>query len=69
MISKLVYQDLKQNPKLELFREFLSIIPPLVAILLALIFRQVIVSLLLGVYIGAVFIFDNNPLTGFIKIN
>ncbi len=46
----------------------LSIIPPLVAILLALIFRQVIVSLLLGVYIGAVFIFDNNPLTGLLRL-
>ena len=46
----------------------LSIIPPLVAILLALIFRQVIISLMLGVYIGAVFIFNYNPLTGLLRL-
>ncbi len=46
----------------------LSIIPPLVAILLALIFRQVIISLMLGVYIGAVFIFNYNPLVGLLRL-
>ncbi len=46
----------------------LSILPPLAAIILALIFRQVVVSLLLGVYLGAVFIYDYNPLTGFLRL-
>ena len=46
----------------------LSIIPPLLAILLALIFRQVILSLILGVYIGAIFIYDYNPLTGLLRL-
>ena len=46
----------------------LSIIPPLLAILLALIFRQVILSLILGVYVGAVFVYDYNPLTGFLRL-
>ena len=46
----------------------LSIIPPLLAILLALIFRQVILSLIFGIYIGAVFIYDYNPLTGFLRL-
>ncbi len=46
----------------------LSIIPPLLAILLALIFRQVILSLIFGVYIGAVFIYDYNPLTGLLRL-
>ncbi|MEJ2196439.1 MAG: Na+/H+ antiporter NhaC family protein [Ignavibacteriaceae bacterium] len=46
----------------------LSIIPPLLAILLALIFRQVILSLILGVYIGAIFIYDYNPITGLLRL-
>ena len=46
----------------------LSILPPLVAIILALLFRQVVVSLMLGVYLGAVFIYDYNPLTGFLRL-
>ena len=46
----------------------LSIIPPLLAIALALIFRQVILSLLLGIYSGAIFIYDYNPLIGFFRL-
>ena len=37
---------------------WLSIIPPLLAIFLALVIRQVIVSLLAGIYAGAFFIYD-----------
>ncbi len=47
---------------------FLSIIPPLLAIAFALIFRQVILSLLLGIYSGAVFIYHYNPLIGFFRL-
>jgi Na+/H+ antiporter NhaC len=46
----------------------LSILPPLIAIILALIFRQVVVSLMFGVYLGAVFIYDYNPLTAFLRL-
>jgi Na+/H+ antiporter NhaC len=46
----------------------LSIIPPLLAILFALIFRQVILSLIFGVYVGAIFIYDYNPLTGLLRL-
>ena len=63
---------LKNFPKVEtsirVIPGILSIIPPLVAILLALIFRQVIISLMLGVYIGAVFIFNYNPLIGLLRL-
>jgi Na+/H+ antiporter NhaC len=45
-----------------------SIIPPLLAILLALIFRQVIVSLLLGIYVGAIFIYDYNPFVALLRV-
>ncbi|RKY94835.1 MAG: Na+/H+ antiporter NhaC family protein [Ignavibacteriae bacterium] len=46
----------------------LSVIPPLLAIILALIFRQVILSLIFGIYVGAVFIYDYNPLTGLLRL-
>ena len=46
----------------------LSIIPPILAIILALVFRQVIISLLLGVYIGVIFVFDYNPFTAILRL-
>ena len=47
---------------------FLSIIPPLLAIALALIFRQVIISLILGIYSGAFFVYGYNPITAFLRL-
>jgi Na+/H+ antiporter NhaC len=46
----------------------LSIVPPLLAIALALIFRQVIISLILGIYSGALFIYGFDPLTAFLRL-
>ena len=45
---------------------WMSLLPPLIAILLALIARQVIVALFVGIWIGAVLIYDYNPFTGFL---
>ncbi len=45
-----------------------SIVPPLIAILLALFLRQVLVSLAAGVYIGALLIYNYNPLTAFLRL-
>ncbi len=45
----------------------LSILPPALAILLALIFRQVLFSLLLGIFTGAFFIYGYDPLTAFLR--
>ena len=47
---------------------WLSIVPPLLAILLALIFRQVIIALLLGIWSGAIFINSYNPLIGILRV-
>ncbi len=47
---------------------WLSVVPPLLAILLALIFRQVIIALLLGIFSGAIFINSYNPLIGLLKV-
>ncbi|MCH8034427.1 MAG: Na+/H+ antiporter NhaC family protein [Bacteroidetes bacterium] len=57
-----------EKVSLRVFPGLLSIIPPLIAILFALIFRQVILSLMLGIYVGAVFIYDYNPLTGLLRL-
>lgn len=46
------------------FGSWVSILPPLVAIALALITREVIISLFAGVWIGALFIANWNPLAG-----
>ncbi len=48
---------------------WLSIIPPLLAILLALLIRQVIVSLLAGIYVGAIFLYNFNPFTALLRLS
>lgn len=47
---------------------FVSIIPPLLAILIALIFRQVLFSLLLGIFAGTFFLYDYNPIIAFMRL-
>jgi Na+/H+ antiporter NhaC len=47
---------------------FYSILPPLLAILLALTLRQVIMSLFAGVWLGATFMYGYNPLTGLLRL-
>lgn len=45
----------------------LSLLPPLLAIVCALLFRQALLALLAGVWIGALFVHDYNPLTGLLR--
>ncbi len=47
----------------------LSIIPPLLAILLAFVFRQVLISLAAGIYVGALFIYNYDPFTAFLRFS
>lgn len=47
---------------------WLSLLPPLLAIGLALVTRQVILSLLLGVWIGCLVLADGNPLVAFQRL-
>ncbi len=46
---------------------WLSIIPPLLAIFLALLIRQVIVSLSLGIFAGTLIYYDFNPITALLR--
>jgi len=57
-----------EGTSLNVIPAFLSIIPPLIAIALALIFRQVIISLILGIFSGALFIYGFDPLTAFLRL-
>ena len=45
----------------------LSILPPILAITLALVFRQVVLSLFAGIWLAATFINDYNILAGFLR--
>ncbi|UCF78052.1 MAG: Na+/H+ antiporter NhaC family protein [Candidatus Eiseniibacteriota bacterium] len=45
----------------------LTILPPLLAIILAIVTRQVIVSLFLGIWLGATFIYGYNPLSALLR--
>ncbi len=47
---------------------FFSILPPLLAILLALTLRQVILSLFAGVWLGTTFMYGYNPVTGLLRL-
>lgn len=47
---------------------FLSILPPLLAIVLALLLRQVVISLYAGIWLGAVFFFDYDVLGGIFRV-
>ncbi len=46
---------------------WLSLLPSIIAITFALLFRQVVISLLAGVWLGALFIYDWNPLTAIVR--
>ncbi|MBU1106772.1 MAG: Na+/H+ antiporter NhaC family protein [Candidatus Riflebacteria bacterium] len=46
---------------------WLSLLPPLFAIALALLSREVITSLFVGIWLGASIIFNYNPFTGFLR--
>lgn len=51
------------SENVELYGTWFSLLPPLVAIGFALVMREVILSLFSGIWIGALFLTDFNPLT------
>lgn len=51
------------SARTRIFPGWLSLLPPLVAIIFALVFREVVISLLAGIWLGALFLNDWNPLT------
>lgn len=58
--------DSEETAAIRVIPAWLSILPPLLAIVMALITRQVIVALFAGIWIGATFVYGYNPLLGFL---
>lgn len=54
------------NQSVRVVPGWLSLLPPLLAILLALITRQVLIALFVGIWIGVTIIFEFNPFLGFL---
>ncbi len=64
---KLIAGDREGATTIRVISGWLSILPPLIAIVLALLTREVLVSLLIGGWIGATIVYDFSPLTGFLR--
>lgn len=58
---------IETDKSIKVIPAILSVIPPLLAIFLAILFRQVLFALLLGIFSGALFIYDYNPLIAFMR--
>jgi Na+/H+ antiporter NhaC len=55
------------NVDLHMLPGWTSLLPPLVAILLAILFHQVVLALVVGIWLGAVLAFGADPFTGFLR--
>lgn len=60
--------EVSSSETLRVIPGVLSILPPILAIAMALIFRQVVVSLYAGIWLGAVFVFDYDIVGGFFRV-
>lgn len=60
--------QLQNKTEIRILPAWLSIIPPLLAIILALLIKEVVISLLAGIYAGIFFIYDYNPLTALLRL-
>ncbi len=61
------FGEASENVNIRAIPGFLSLLPPLIAIILALITRQVIIALFCGIWLGATIVFGYNPLIGFLR--
>lgn len=62
----ILIDDQKQSIEIRVIPGWLSILPALFAIALALITRQVLIALFAGVWLGTTFLYGYNPFTGFL---
>ncbi|MFQ5649629.1 MAG: Na+/H+ antiporter NhaC family protein [bacterium] len=58
---------LKAHRTVRVIPGILSLMPPLIAIALAFLTRQTLISLFSGIWLGALFIYQYNPLSGFMR--
>lgn len=65
---KIVVTDAQTlSEEIRIIPGWLSIVPPLLAIFLALFIRQVLVSLAAGIFVGAIILYDYNPFTALLR--
>ncbi len=57
----------RTHPELRMLPGWTSLLPPLVAILLAVLFRQVVLALLAGVWLGAILVFHTDPFSALLR--
>ncbi len=62
------FKKINKTAEVKILPAWLSILPPLLAILLALIIREVLISIAAGIYLGSVFVYDFNPLIALIRM-
>ncbi len=58
---------LRATTNIRIIPGFLSLLPPLFAIALAFLARQVLVSLFSGIWLGALFVYDYDPIQAFVR--
>jgi len=61
-----VYGTLRGSKNIRTLPGILSLAPPLIAIGLAILFKEVLISLFAGIWIGSIFIAGYNPISGFL---
>jgi len=61
-----VYGTLNGSKNIQTLPGILSLAPPLIAIGLAVLFKEVLISLFAGIWIGSIFIAGYNPISGFL---
>lgn len=66
-VTVMVVGKAAARARLRVVPAWLSILPPLIAILLAIVFREVVVALVSGVWLGATIINGYDPLTGLLR--
>jgi Na+/H+ antiporter NhaC len=59
--------EIRSQTQIRVIPGILSLLPPLFAIALAFAARQVLISLFFGIWLGALFIFNYNPIVGLMK--
>jgi len=64
----LISGDTRIDSGFRVIPAWLSIVPPLIAILLALITKEVLISLFCGVFAGSLFLFDWNPFIALARV-
>ena len=61
------YGGIFSDAQIRIIPGFFSLLPPILAIFLALLLKQVLIALFCGIWLGAIFLNGYNPLLGFMR--